>query len=1020
MILDLSKFSGRLPSDSQLFGVYQPLIGWRSRLTLNRLGSAPVTLPPFPRQVAVTLGGNLDMNIALNDGQSFRVMVDGTLQEPRHIDLFKVDAKEVAFDNPAFIDSLTVRFVQEDARQYLADHPRDDTAFWKAYWAKMLTTDALNDAFSKAIAAMHAPLVAVPPKPAGNDPLGQYVYGIRMLLGDPVAAADYIFNKEVYVARYLNSLLPKAAGDPAAANFPGNVNDLLLKIAQVWDARTALEKLDPLYLTAGMVREAVLSPIGIVHIFRQYFFEFETFLGQPVEHVWLSPGSTTEMIEISTRRVLQERTLEQFIETIQQSEQSTTTLDELSDAIKDENQKNTKLGSSLSGGVNILIANIQASGSASVEETQRTAREQNHKSSRQQASKLSSEIRTNFKSTFRTVTEVTDTRSKRYTITNSSNELVNYELRRKMRQVGVQMQDYGTQLCWQVYVDDPGRTLGLAQLVHVASKSDLSPYVHEPSKQPPGDVTGTVTVLVPVPNPGDRSNMGPIAAGAVGFVAAGVPGAVVGVGVYDVLDSLFGGGKDKSDDYDIHPQTTIHQQYKIAMPNGYQLALDADQTADDTFTKDVPSGGQIPIRWLRNNGQNIESHMTILNLTEGVLDMVVNRGRVTPGEIIEFQAKIKVIPTAATKAAVDQENTKIAEENAQKDMAKERTLRLDFVNGVKERIKFAAGITARKADDLREEERTIVYRALIQRLMSDAWSLDVDRKVAHLRSELIKSIFDVDRMLYFVAPEWWQPRLHESHLDIAMPSYGMNLISRTAIDNSMRMAARSPLGKSVLSPLYQKPGQQALGAEDIADWGGEGRSDNYLITEESKPAKLGSSLGWLLQLDGDNLRNAFLNAPWVQAIIPILPGKEKEALEWLKQAQVEGTDGLNDVYAGDDKGAFQAKYLAKFGVAKADVTIDDVLQLLADDVKTKTAASMEVVQEKVPVGGGGEATVYYLRQDKVFEKGFDPLQDGFRATPAMDGGTPQFEVFDQWIEILPTDQIVAVPVEYDAKTGFLK
>ena len=37
-------------------------------------------------------------------------------------------------------------------------------------------------------------------------------------------------------------------------------------------------------------------------------------------------------------------------------------------------------------------------------------------------------------------------------------------------------------------------------------------------------------------------------------------------------------------------------------------------------------------------------------------------------------------------------------------------------------------------------------------------------------------------------------------------------------------------------------------------WGGvdEANRDNYYITDESEPAKLGSSLGWLLQLDGDN------------------------------------------------------------------------------------------------------------------------------------------------------------------------
>ena len=35
-----------------------------------------------------------------------------------------------------------------------------------------------------------------------------------------------------------------------------------------------------------------LSPLGVVHLFRQYFFELDTFLGSPTGHVWLSPGAT--------------------------------------------------------------------------------------------------------------------------------------------------------------------------------------------------------------------------------------------------------------------------------------------------------------------------------------------------------------------------------------------------------------------------------------------------------------------------------------------------------------------------------------------------------------------------------------------------------------------------------------------------------------------------------------------------------------------------------------------------------
>ena len=47
-------------------------------------------------------------------------------------------------------------------------------------------------------------------------------------------------------------------------------------------------------------------------------------------------------------------------------------------------------------------------------------------------------------------------------------------------------------------------------------------------------------------------------------------------------------------------------------------------------------------------------------------------------------------------------------------------------------------------------------------------------------------------------------------------------------------------------------------------------------------APLGSSLNWDTQLDGDDKRNAFLNAPWIKVCIPVKEGSEETALQLLK------------------------------------------------------------------------------------------------------------------------------------------
>ena len=217
-----------------------------------------------------------------------------------------------------------------------------------------------------------------------------------------------------------------------------------------------------LFVADSPSRDAFLSPIGVLHLFREYFFELGTFLGPPVGHVWISPGGTVELMEVNTRKQLVERTIEQSTETVQKSEISQTEQDELSDAVKTENANDTKLGvtATASGGVASVF---QASGSASLnlDISRKEAQEQTHKQMREQSTKLSSEVRQNYKTTFRTVTETTDTSSRRYVLQNTTARLVSYELSRKMREIAVQVQDLGRQLCWQLYIDNPGDNLGL-------------------------------------------------------------------------------------------------------------------------------------------------------------------------------------------------------------------------------------------------------------------------------------------------------------------------------------------------------------------------------------------------------------------------------------------------------------------------------------------------------------------------------------------------------------------------------
>lgn len=71
---------------------------------------------------------------------------------------------------------------------------------------------------------------------------------------------------------------------------------------------------------------------------------------------------------------------------------------------------------------------------------------------------------------------------------------------------------------------------------------------------------------------------------------------------------------------------------------------------------------------------------------------------------------------------------------------------------------MASGIGKCRFEELREEERIVVYRSLISSLLTETQYKAADLYGQHVLYEFINSIFDVDKMLYFVAPHWWKPR----------------------------------------------------------------------------------------------------------------------------------------------------------------------------------------------------------------------------------------------------------------------
>jgi len=960
---DLEKHIGVLPYDSELFGVYQSLLGWKSKRALKRFAGAleqdkkkalTAITQSFRPKVDATFHGQCEVEFHLEPG----TVADAVLR--RHDSHLMASIAQDLPPLEEYEDGIWEKFAGRDRMRELLDGP---------------VPKALREAFveicraqfeSRSLTAEQVEEI----KNSGFSDQLNYESSVAGTLQHLVEHKQFAQLKSLFYAESNHSAAIAGLLDVLTADTAGA-------------AYIDINSLDP--QNRDHLASVGLSPISVVHLFRQYFFEFDTFLGTPVGHVWLSPGSQVELIEVSTRRQYVERVIEEALETTVRSETTNEVAEEFSTAVKESNRSEVSFGATADAHQGWIGGEANASATFDMKSTQEKAREESYKNTRKQSQKVATEIRKSYKSTFRTVTETTDTSSKRYLLMNSTPDLINYEMRRKMRQVGVQVQDVGTYLCWQTFVDDPGRDLGLGELIHIAKEPD----------------TGALK------NPEDLPLLTP-------FTTAKQLSIPFQQASSDAGDKDEGYRNGREVDTDFNEGAVERINWKFAQ----EAFCDRSNYALANVTFEA-------------NGEAVEFDLGALNIggsgNKWTFDVVLAFVNFRGKDTLNVGATLHWEPDAAANTDVVAANkAKLAAHNTAVREAYEK----EFVENARDRVTIASKLRQRPFDDLRAEERIVVYRALIQDLLMKGVPQPDDR-TRHVVAELINAIFDVDKMLYFVSPEWWRPRLHRSGQELGapvLPKLGdakspeaKTFALKTGVPAQTASMVPTVIKKFATLGALSKPSPTPLLESSLVGWGGvrNWRTDNYYITNESEPARMGSSLGWLMQLDGDNLRNAFLNAPWVKAVLPIRPGMEEAALNWL--TKVEGTNGIgeDDVYRTNNP---NEKDLS--GAPLNGQKMLDVLQDLAKRVALKHAAATKPdtfpkADDEGPANPvllDAANTVTATPIDRVYEHGFYPLVGGFRDNT----GDEQYVTVDQWVEILPTDQVVPVPVEYDPITGRMK
>ena len=948
-ITDLTGYTGVLPYDSEMFGVYQPLLGWKSKRIMDRFQS----------------GLHADQSAALKKLLHSHAGIFNVAYRPEGGIDVQVDRGQAIAGKVASFDNVVQQVIASKLPPYAEYRPE--------IWPELISEASVQSILKKELPKIYGGAFDGLVSRDGTASIlartsGQSIQRSSASRRRAVGSFENQLGYESSVADVLLTLVANKNFATLESLFYQRIDatqkarqlDKILAARNSLDATLDIEHLDP--TDRDQLANVVLSPISVVHLFRQYFFELDTFLGTPVSHVWLSPGSSVELLEIHSRTTRIEKTLETTLDILTKTETSKTQQDDISDAVKEDNSRDIKFGAS----VTASYASISATSSFDYAASQKTSRENAHKQMRNQTEKLSSEIRKNYKSTFKTTTETSDVTSVKHTMANTSAELINYELRRKMRQVGVQVQDIGTYLCWQTYVDDPGRELGLAKLIHIAKPADLDQIPHPeelPLLQPFQEERIVTIPFISVLN--DADNEGEVYVDGV-----------------ESDNSEFMGSLEKI-------QPDFPQQFVCPRAHYVLSSVEFD-----------PQGK--PVVASMNGGiSNADS--------KGSFVLHLDSADFQGQNSVQVRLVLHWSPGPGANDVIIQKN----KDNAAAYKAREKAeFDKAVIETVKDRVEVASRIKTRDAYDLRDEERIVVYRRLIQDLLQNGIEFPDDR-TRHVVAEVLNSIFDIDKMLYFVAPEWWRPRLHRSRQQLLetsqAPLMDPSLVVRGSLQAALQRGLVSQAGRVAINTT---PG--LMGGSQVA-WGGVGdlQRDNYFITGDSEPAKMGSSLGWLLQLDGDNMRNAFLNAPWVKAVIPIRPGKEEAAINWLKG--VEGMNGITDdvIYRSPNPDERDVD-----GDPLDGQRMIDVLHDLGRKIRMKYQQGVESDKYPKPSEISDPAlldednTVSATPIDRVYEHGFFPLERSFKAN--VDGN---YEIFDQWIEILPTDQIVPVPVTYDPRTG---
>jgi hypothetical protein len=257
-----------LPYASELFGVYQPLLGWKSKRTIERFHPG-VRDSQLKIVDALLSKMHPDTDVKINDFNNDDVFFD----------ILKFNMGTLNLPNRTSIPG-PYRFFITDVIQKRIDESgftKDDPNIWE----KLVSAEALQEFLPEVKAILQQDHLAYILRSIPADQRINFNFSAHQTQISEILLKR--IENESSMAGTLNELLNQGKFEILVKIF--FPEDKIFDLNQLDDMNRFLdpmENFDP----KTDIGKVSLSPIGIVHLFRQYFFEFDTFLGPPLNHQW--------------------------------------------------------------------------------------------------------------------------------------------------------------------------------------------------------------------------------------------------------------------------------------------------------------------------------------------------------------------------------------------------------------------------------------------------------------------------------------------------------------------------------------------------------------------------------------------------------------------------------------------------------------------------------------------------------------------------------------------------------------